>query len=86
MVVPQRFGRSKSDWHTQRDALHLFPFFASFHALREPPIAARRSEDKTKTLRQQNRRSVSKFIWPRLADLRAQETAVIFHSHSAAAE
>ena len=91
VVVPQRFGRSKPDWHTQRDALHLFPFFASpffasFHALREPPIAARRSEDKTKTLRQQNRRSVSKFIWPRLADLRAQETAVIFHSHSAAAE
>jgi hypothetical protein len=86
VVVPQRFGRSKPDWHTQRDALHLFPFFASFHALQEPPIAARRSADKTKTLRQQNRRSVPKFIWPSLADLRAQKTAVIFHSHSAAAE
>ncbi len=86
MVVPQKVGRSKPDWHTQRDALHLFPFFASFHALREPPIAARRSEDKTKTLRQQHRRSVSKFIWPRLADFRAQETAVIFDAYPAAAE
>jgi len=45
-----------------------------------------RSKDKKKAFRQQNRRSVSKFIWPRLADLRAQETAVIFYSHSAAAE
>ena len=86
MVVSQTFGRSKPDWRTRRDALQLLPFFASFRALREPPIAARRSEDKKKTLRQQNRRSVSKFIWPRLADLRAQETAVIFYSHSAAAE
>jgi hypothetical protein len=41
---------------------------------------------KAKMLRQQNRRSISKFIWPRLADLRAQETAVIFYAHSAAAE
>ncbi|PYL03428.1 MAG: hypothetical protein DME32_04040 [Verrucomicrobia bacterium] len=48
--------------------------------------SARRSEDKKKTLRQQNRRSVSTFVWSRLADLRAQETAVVFYSHSAAAE
>ena len=26
------------------------------------------------------------FIWPRLADFRAQETAVIFYAYSAAAE
>jgi hypothetical protein len=26
------------------------------------------------------------FIWPRLADLCTQETAVVFYSHSAAAE
>jgi len=84
VVVSQRFGRSKPDWHTQRDALHLSLF--SRRSVRFVSCRSARSEGKKKAFRQQNRRSVSKFIWPRLADLRAQETAVIFYAHSAAAE